>query len=85
MAALSIARAYQNSFQTHPNVTLALTGGTLNAFGDSVAQISQNLVRFCAFLGFQDKDPNSPSRHAKNTKCIALTTMHELHGSSSLD
>ncbi|KAL9715751.1 hypothetical protein Ac2012v2_000193 [Leucoagaricus gongylophorus] len=45
MATLSIARAYQYSFQTRPNVTLALTGGTLNALGDFVAQLSQILTR----------------------------------------
>lgn len=51
MATLSIARAYQYSFQTRPNVTLALTGGTLNALGDFVAQLSQILVGF--FFAFQ--------------------------------
>jgi len=37
------ARAYQQSFDTHPNRTLAVTGGVLNAFGDFVAQASQNV------------------------------------------
>ncbi|EGN97095.1 hypothetical protein SERLA73DRAFT_139153 [Serpula lacrymans var. lacrymans S7.3] len=44
MASLSIARAYQHFFETHPNRTLAVTGGVLNALGDVVAQISQNFV-----------------------------------------
>ncbi|KAH7911230.1 hypothetical protein BJ138DRAFT_1151172 [Hygrophoropsis aurantiaca] len=44
MASLTIARAYQHFFDTHPNRTLALTGGTLNALGDVIAQISQNIV-----------------------------------------
>ncbi|KAH7883890.1 hypothetical protein F5I97DRAFT_1609935 [Phlebopus sp. FC_14] len=43
-ASLTIARAYQHFFDTHPNCTLALTGGTLNAFGDIVAQFSQNAL-----------------------------------------
>ncbi|KAF8971559.1 hypothetical protein BDZ97DRAFT_1914023 [Flammula alnicola] len=42
MAALTIARAYQHSFDTHPNSTLAVTGGCLNALGDAVAQVVQN-------------------------------------------
>lgn len=43
--ALTIARAYQHSFESHPNITLAITGGCLNALGDFVAQVSQNTVR----------------------------------------
>lgn len=42
---LTLARTYQYFFHTHPNRTLALTGGTLNAFGDIVAQTIQNGVR----------------------------------------
>ncbi|KAI6045112.1 hypothetical protein EDC04DRAFT_200431 [Pisolithus marmoratus] len=42
MATLTITRAYQHFFDTHPNGTLALTGGILNAVGDIVAQVSQN-------------------------------------------
>ena len=49
-AALTIARAYQHSFESHPNTTLAITGGCLNALGDAVAQVSQNTV--CPSLGF---------------------------------
>jgi protein Mpv17 len=41
MAALTLARAYQHSFDTHPNSTLALTGACLTAFGDVVAQVAQ--------------------------------------------
>ncbi|PPQ97163.1 hypothetical protein CVT26_000426 [Gymnopilus dilepis] len=41
MAALTLARAYQHSFDTHPNITLAVTGGSLNALGDVVAQLAQ--------------------------------------------
>lgn len=44
-AALTIARAYQHSFESHPNTTLALTGGCLNTLADVVAQVSQNIVR----------------------------------------
>jgi len=41
MAALTLARAYQYSFDTHPNSTLALMGGSLNALGDAMAQFAQ--------------------------------------------
>jgi hypothetical protein len=41
MAALTLARAYQYSFDTHPNLTLALMGGSLNAVGDAMAQLAQ--------------------------------------------
>ncbi|KAG2080691.1 hypothetical protein BD769DRAFT_1554721 [Suillus cothurnatus] len=44
MATLTIARAYQHAYHTYPNYTLAVTGGTLNALGDIVAQISQNIL-----------------------------------------
>jgi len=65
---LSIARAYQYSFQTHPNVTLALMGGTLNAFGDSVAQVAQNISR-------QDHEPYRPYDYARTARffCFGLT------------
>ncbi|KAI6133325.1 hypothetical protein EDD16DRAFT_17682 [Pisolithus croceorrhizus] len=44
MTSLTITRAYQQFFETHPNGTLALTGGILNAVGDIVAQVSQNTL-----------------------------------------
>jgi len=44
MATIAVARVYQQSFQTHPNSTLAVTGGTFNALGDFVAQTYQNTV-----------------------------------------
>ncbi|EIW86525.1 hypothetical protein CONPUDRAFT_44700 [Coniophora puteana RWD-64-598 SS2] len=43
MASLSLVRAYQHAFHSYPHRTLAVTGGTLGALGDVVAQISQNL------------------------------------------
>ena len=45
MASIALARVYQQSFDTHPYTTLALTNGCLNALGDIVAQMTQNLVR----------------------------------------
>lgn len=68
MAALSIARAYQHSFHTHPNVTLALTGGTLNAFADYVAQVCQNATR-------NDYEPHRPYDYARTARffCFGLT------------
>ncbi|KAI0314975.1 hypothetical protein OF83DRAFT_1134190 [Amylostereum chailletii] len=45
MSSIALARAlYQHSFDSHPNVTLALVGGSLNALGDAVAQASQQLL-----------------------------------------
>ncbi|KAF5368417.1 hypothetical protein D9758_002358 [Tetrapyrgos nigripes] len=37
----AVARAYQHSFEVRPNTTLAITGGSLNALGDIVAQTYQ--------------------------------------------
>lgn len=45
MANIALARAYQQSFETHPYTTLAFTNGALNAFGDVVAQFTQKFVR----------------------------------------
>ncbi|PSR71306.1 hypothetical protein PHLCEN_2v12820 [Hermanssonia centrifuga] len=45
MSSIALARAYQQSFETHPYGTLALTNGALGALGDIVAQLTQNLVR----------------------------------------
>ena len=45
MTSIAIARVYQQSFETHPYGTLALTNGALSALGDVVAQLTQNLVR----------------------------------------
>lgn len=42
---LVFARAYQQSFDSHPYSTLAFTNGALNAVGDFVAQTAQILVR----------------------------------------
>lgn len=44
MASFALARIYQQSFDSHPYGTLAVTNGALNALGDAVAQIAQNLV-----------------------------------------
>ncbi|KAJ3560973.1 hypothetical protein NP233_g10489 [Leucocoprinus birnbaumii] len=68
MATLSLARAYQSSFQTHPNVTLALTGGTLNALGDFVAQVSQNVTR-------KEHESYRPYDYARTARffCFGLT------------
>ncbi|KAJ3526130.1 hypothetical protein NM688_g8298 [Phlebia brevispora] len=45
MTSIALARVYQQSFETHPYTTLALTNGALNALGDFVAQFSQNLIQ----------------------------------------
>ncbi|KAH0590416.1 hypothetical protein H2248_012566 [Termitomyces sp. 'cryptogamus'] len=44
MSALTLARAYQHSFETYPNITLALTGGCLNSLGDFVAQVIEKKI-----------------------------------------
>ncbi|KAF8078361.1 hypothetical protein FPV67DRAFT_48841 [Lyophyllum atratum] len=44
MATVTLARAYQHSFDTHPNITLALTGGCLNSLGDFVAQVTERTL-----------------------------------------
>ncbi|KAJ3480269.1 hypothetical protein NLI96_g8472 [Meripilus lineatus] len=45
MASFALARVYQQSFESHPYGTLAVTNGTLNAIGDVVAQITQSLFQ----------------------------------------
>ncbi|CDO72443.1 hypothetical protein BN946_scf184977.g144 [Trametes cinnabarina] len=44
MANVALARVYQQSFESHPYTTLALTNGALNALGDVVAQFTQKVV-----------------------------------------
>ncbi|EJF66498.1 hypothetical protein BD309DRAFT_894874 [Dichomitus squalens] len=44
MANIALARAYQQSFESHPYYTLALTNGALNALGDAVAQVTQKFI-----------------------------------------
>ncbi|KAH9921965.1 uncharacterized protein BXZ73DRAFT_51573 [Epithele typhae] len=44
MASVALARAYQQSFEHHPYITLAFTNGILNALGDAVAQLTQRLT-----------------------------------------
>ncbi|EPS99138.1 hypothetical protein FOMPIDRAFT_1031049 [Fomitopsis schrenkii] len=41
MTSIAVARAYQQSFETHPYGTLAVTNGALNALGDIVAQLTE--------------------------------------------
>ena len=51
MLSIALARAYQQSFESHPNGTLAIAGGALNALGDVVAQMVQQFVsHFSEFL-----------------------------------
>jgi protein Mpv17 len=56
MSSVALARVYQQSFESHPHYTLAVTNGTLNALGDVVAQSVQILVRLaparCLLLEF---------------------------------
>jgi len=44
MSSVALARIYQQSFESHPHYTLAVTNGTLNALGDVVAQSVQLLT-----------------------------------------
>ena len=57
MAALTLARAYQHSFDAYPHITLAVTGGTLNAIGDCVAQVSERS------LGKRKAEPNQSNQN----------------------
>ncbi|KDQ54727.1 hypothetical protein JAAARDRAFT_181270 [Jaapia argillacea MUCL 33604] len=41
---IALARVYQQSFDSHPYGTLAVTNGALNALGDFVAQIAQRTI-----------------------------------------
>ncbi|KIY51391.1 hypothetical protein FISHEDRAFT_71015 [Fistulina hepatica ATCC 64428] len=44
MSSLAIARVYQRTFEARPNITLAVTGGILNAVGDAAAQFTQKTL-----------------------------------------
>ncbi|KAF9073764.1 hypothetical protein BDP27DRAFT_1215198 [Rhodocollybia butyracea] len=55
MANLAVARAYQKSFHSRPNTTLAVTGGSLNALGDFIAQSYQNI--------YGKQDHSGPARY----------------------
>jgi protein Mpv17 len=46
MSSIALARAYQQSFEAYPHCTLAIAGAALTALGDTVAQLSQYIVRF---------------------------------------
>ncbi|EMD41716.1 hypothetical protein CERSUDRAFT_90289 [Gelatoporia subvermispora B] len=54
MSSIALVRAYQQSFESHPYGTLALTNGVLNAAGDAVAQVVEKMT----FL--QDDDHRRP-------------------------
>ncbi|KAI0936070.1 hypothetical protein AcV5_004304 [Taiwanofungus camphoratus] len=41
---IALARVYQQSFETHPYGTLAVTNGAFNALGDIVAQITEKAI-----------------------------------------
>lgn len=49
MASVTLARVYQQSFEHRPYWTLAITNGALNALGDTVAQLTEAVVRQCYF------------------------------------
>ncbi|KAH9853170.1 hypothetical protein C2E23DRAFT_729080 [Lenzites betulinus] len=58
MANIALARAYQQSFDSHPYYTTALTNGALNALGDVVAQITQKVI-----AQQEDSQPRTPWRY----------------------
>ena len=76
-AALTIARAYQHSFESHPNTTLAITGGCLNTLADVVAQVSQNTVR--PSLDFYVLLFTYPCRYISGGKNMRNTVVMILH------
>lgn len=48
---IALARVYQQSFETHPYTTLALTNGAFGAFSDVIAQVTQRVVRpLCSYV-----------------------------------
>jgi len=60
---VAFARIYQQSFESHPHYTLAVTNGTLNALGDVVAQSVQLLTHS---QGNEYRQPTyDPARTAK--------------------
>ena len=80
-AALTIARAYQHSFESHPNTTLAITGGCLNTLADVVAQVSQNIVRpglgFHIFLLMYHCRYISGGKNMRNTVVMILHAVYD--------
>ncbi|KAJ7293357.1 hypothetical protein C8J57DRAFT_1457535 [Mycena rebaudengoi] len=62
MAALSVARAYQHSFDARPHSTLAATGGCLNALADIVAQVSANIASRPLRKEHDPRSPYDPAR-----------------------
>ncbi|TFK41378.1 hypothetical protein BDQ12DRAFT_626793 [Crucibulum laeve] len=71
MATLSLARAYQLSFDARPHSTLAVTGGCLNALGDFVAQVSSNVV--C--LGREEHEKRQPYDYVRTMRFFAFGVM----------
>jgi len=45
MTSIALARVYQQSFDTHPYTTLALTNGVMGAFSDVIAQVTQRVIQ----------------------------------------
>lgn len=45
MSSVALARVYQQSFDTHPYTTLAITNGIMGAFSDVVAQVTQRVIQ----------------------------------------
>jgi|ERR1700722_9215639 len=75
MTSLAITRAYQQSFESHPHTTLAVTGGFFNALGDFVAQISQIVVSYPSMYSETAQLMYHIERITKSTKtttCYAL-------------
>lgn len=75
MSSIAIARVYQQSFDAHPYGTLALTNGALNALGDVVAQMTQNLV--------------SPTRPVYSLSSLTFSDIHRYNqtdeGTTTID
>ena len=78
-AALTIARAYQHSFESHPNTTLAITGGCFNTIADIVAQVSQNTVRPGLSFGVFIDIPLSVYSGGKNMRNTVVMTLHAVY------
>ncbi|KAI0803069.1 hypothetical protein BC629DRAFT_92946 [Irpex lacteus] len=72
MSSIALARAYQQSFETHPYGTLALTNGALNALGDVVAQITQNLIQPPTRHGNDDDDHRPNFDYTRTARFFAF-------------
>ena len=54
MTTLAMTRVYRQSFEAHPHITLAVTGGLFSALGDLAAQMVVRYIRVFLILYFDE-------------------------------